>query len=65
MESSVLSPLGDLDSSSGTSDTTGHTMSGYLGHHQGLYVNGSSKFNIRVRELLNYQNQRVSPQISS
>lgn len=48
METSVLSPLGDLDSSSGTSDTMANTMSGYLGHHQGLYVNGPSKFKQKI-----------------
>lgn len=47
MDSSGLSPLADLDSSSGGSEGTNHTISGYLPtpvthpHHQGLYVNGT------------------------
>lgn len=47
MDSSGLSTLADLDSSSGGSEGTNHTISGYLPsqvthpHHQGLYVNGT------------------------
>lgn len=42
MESAGLSPIADLDSSSGGSDVTTHTLTGYVNHPhqpQGYYAN--------------------------